>query len=59
MVQYLLNEFRDREALDTLNEFAFKVKSKLETDDDMPARDCTAIVIDTEAEMMKVIPSSR
>jgi hypothetical protein len=53
-VQEILNQFRDHASVDTLNELAFRVKSKLTSKDDMPAVDCTALVIEPEAEILKL-----
>jgi hypothetical protein len=50
----LLGHFRGRESLDGLNEFVFKVKEKFEEPDDMPAQDCTAIVMDMEANVLRL-----
>ena len=53
VVLKILNEFREREAIDALNEFAFRVKSDL-TEDEMPARDCTVIIFDAHAKVHKL-----
>lgn len=51
----LLNQFRDREAIDSLNEMVFKVKSAFAEPDDMPAQDCTAILMDVDAKILRRI----
>lgn len=51
----LLNRFRKKGGVDTLNEFAFKVKSQFKESEDMPAQDCTGLVFDIDARVMRVI----
>jgi hypothetical protein len=50
----LLDRFRGKESLDALNEFTFQVKSRLSTPDDLPAQDCTAIVLDVDAKVLRL-----
>lgn len=50
----LLNQFRRKEPADFLNEIGFQIKSKLQTKDDMPEKDCTAILLDTDSRVLKL-----
>ncbi|OFY98277.1 MAG: hypothetical protein A2Z97_09540 [Bdellovibrionales bacterium GWB1_52_6] len=52
----LLNNYREREPADLLNELVFKVKEKFQDPDDMPAQDCTGIVFDVEARLIRLAP---
>ena len=52
--QRLLNRFRKAEAVDALNEFTFAVKSKLQTDDDMPEQDCTGVIMDVDTKFIRL-----
>jgi serine phosphatase RsbU (regulator of sigma subunit) len=50
----LLNRFRKKEPADFLNEVGFQIKSKLQSDDDMPEKDCTAILVDADSRVFKL-----
>jgi len=50
----ILNHLRGRDGNDTINEFVFRVKSELEGEDDMPAQDCTAAVMDLDARLIRL-----
>jgi serine phosphatase RsbU (regulator of sigma subunit) len=50
----LLSKFRDREAKDSLNELVYRVKSVFQAADDMPAQDCTAVVLDVDARVIRL-----
>jgi hypothetical protein len=50
----ILNEFRNRDATDVLNELSFKMKSKLAGEDEMPAQDCSTVVFDVEPQVLKL-----
>lgn len=50
----LLDGLREKDPSDSLNELVFKVKSKFESDDDMPAQDCTAIVVDLDPRLLRL-----
>jgi serine phosphatase RsbU (regulator of sigma subunit) len=50
----LLDQFRTEEPADSLNELVFKVKAKLESADDMPAQDCTAIILDVNSRVLRL-----
>jgi serine phosphatase RsbU (regulator of sigma subunit) len=50
----LLDEFRDREPQDALNELAFKVKSRFKDPDDLPEQDCTAIITDVDGKILRL-----
>ncbi|MEW6055631.1 MAG: SpoIIE family protein phosphatase [Bdellovibrionota bacterium] len=53
-----LNQIFDRslkeEAIELINQFAFSIKSKFSSDDDMPNQDCSVMVIDVEKRMMRL-----
>jgi hypothetical protein len=51
----LLNQFRERELGDTVNELVFRVKSKFTPENDMPAQDCTAVILDVDARVLRQI----
>jgi len=53
-----LNQFRDSGAADLLNELVFKVKQNFDEPDDMPAQDCTGIVFDIEARLIRLAPGT-
>jgi serine phosphatase RsbU (regulator of sigma subunit) len=50
-----LNQFRDAEAADFLNELVFQLKSKFTAPDDMPAQDCTAVLLDIDARILRKV----
>jgi hypothetical protein len=50
----LLNEFRSLDAKDALNEMVFRVKSQFVEDDDMPAQDCTGVIFDLDARLIRL-----
>lgn len=52
----LLNQYRDKEAVDAVNEMVFQVKSKLTGPDDMPPQDCTAVVLDVSSRVIRLMP---
>jgi hypothetical protein len=51
----ILQEFRLREPADFVNELVFRVKSKLTEEADMPAQDCTAVVLDVDARVLRQV----
>ncbi len=53
-IRNYLDQFRDNDSLKVLNEFAFKVKSKLGDENDVPARDCTAIIFDVNSRVLRL-----
>ncbi len=53
-VAELLNQFRDRDPRDTMNEFAFKVKSKIPQGEDFPVEDCTVALFEVDARLYKL-----
>jgi len=53
-VRALLNEFRSLDAKDALNEMVFRVKSQFVEDDDMPAQDCTGVIFDLDARLIRL-----
>ena len=54
-LQAALQSKRDREPKEILNELVFGVKSQLETDEDMPAQDCTAAIFDVESNIVRMV----
>jgi serine phosphatase RsbU (regulator of sigma subunit) len=50
----LLNDHRSKDSKDTLNEMTFRVKSRLESKDDLPAQDCTAVIMDVQPRVMRL-----
>lgn len=50
-----LNQYRDAESADFLNELVFQLKSKFEAPDDMPAQDCTAVLLDVDSRILRKI----
>ena len=50
----ILNEFRDKQAVDTLNELTFRVKSTLEKPDDFPSQDCSAMTFEFEGPLLRL-----
>ncbi|MEK6704875.1 MAG: SpoIIE family protein phosphatase [Bdellovibrionota bacterium] len=53
----LLNGRRNESAVETLNELVFQVKGHLAEEDDMPAQDCTAMVIDVDSKIVRFAKS--
>lgn len=51
----LLNRFRSKDPHDALNELAFQVKRKLETPDDLPAQDCTGLMLSVDSNVIRLI----
>ncbi len=50
-----LNQYRDAESADFLNELVFQLKAKFESPDDLPAQDCTAVLLDVDARILRKI----
>ncbi|MEO5971421.1 MAG: SpoIIE family protein phosphatase [Bdellovibrionia bacterium] len=55
MVQQILQAFRPKESVDTLNELVFKAKSNIAPDVGMPNRDCSAVIFDVEARTLRSV----
>ena len=53
-VRELLDEFRERDAKDALNEMVFQVKKQFVEEDDMPAQDCTGVIFDLDARLIRL-----
>lgn len=51
----LLNDYSSSDAADILNELIFRVKRELQDPDDLPNQDCTAIVLDVDARVMRIV----
>ncbi len=49
----ILNEFKSRETIDSVNELVFKVRKNL-TEDDLPGQDCTAAIFDLDARLIRL-----
>ena len=52
----LLDRFRSKESSDALNELVYSVKSRFKEADDRPERDCTGVVLDVEANLIRLAP---
>jgi hypothetical protein len=50
----MLDRFRKQDAADILNELVFRVKEKFTEPDDLPAQDCTAIVMDVSSKVLRL-----
>jgi hypothetical protein len=50
-----LNQYRDVESADFLNELVFQLKSKFDAPDDLPAQDCTAVLLDVDSRILRKI----
>jgi serine phosphatase RsbU (regulator of sigma subunit) len=50
----LLNKFRKKDPKETLNELAYRVKSTLTDADDLPAQDCTALLLDVDTRVIRL-----
>ncbi|MCC7442130.1 MAG: SpoIIE family protein phosphatase [Bdellovibrionales bacterium] len=53
-VASLMRKLSGREPADLLNEFAFQVKSKLPSTEELPAQDCTGLVMDIESNVLRL-----
>ncbi|MCM2323678.1 MAG: SpoIIE family protein phosphatase [Oligoflexia bacterium] len=51
----ILNRHRAGDAVDCINELVYKVKEKFTEPDDLPAQDCTAVLFDVDARVMRVV----
>lgn len=52
-VRKLCNLFRKKDALDILNEMAFRTQLKFKGEDDMPSSDCTAVIVESNSSILK------
>jgi hypothetical protein len=50
-----LNQYRDVESADFLNELTFQLKSRFDAPDDLPAQDCTAVLLDVDSRILRKI----
>ncbi len=50
----LLNKHRGEDSQKVLNEIVFRVKSELESSDDLPAQDCTAALFDVDRGVLRL-----
>lgn len=50
-----LNQYRDTESADFLNELVFQLKSKFDEPHDLPAQDCTAVLLDVDSRILRKI----
>jgi serine phosphatase RsbU (regulator of sigma subunit) len=50
----LLDRFRSAEPQDALNEFTYLVKSRFKQGDDLPEQDCTAIITEVDAKLLRL-----
>jgi hypothetical protein len=50
----LLDRFKGGNPVDALNELVYSVKSKFTEPDDMPAQDCSALIVDVDAKVIRL-----
>ncbi len=50
----LIDPLRAKDAVDLTNELVFRVKRKLIDPDDLPSQDCTALVFDIDAKLLRL-----
>ncbi len=48
----LLDRHRSGDAMDSLNEMVFRLKSKFQEEDDLPEQDCTAVALDVDSRVV-------
>jgi serine phosphatase RsbU (regulator of sigma subunit) len=53
-VKELLEKFRSKEPTDSLNELIFKLKASYQGEDDVPPQDCTGVVLDLDARLLRL-----
>ena len=54
-LEELLSASRSQDPIDQLNELAYQVKKHLQDDDDLPEQDCTAIIMDVDAGILRKV----
>jgi serine phosphatase RsbU (regulator of sigma subunit) len=50
----LLDEFREKDPKDALNEMVFRIKKDFKEEDDMPAQDCTGVIFDVDPRLIRL-----
>lgn len=50
----LLDPYRTKDSADITNELVFRVKKKMADPEDMPPQDCTALVFDVDAKLLRL-----
>lgn len=50
----LLNQFREKEPTDLLNELVYRVKSSLTAEEELPPQDCTAVIFDVADRLIRL-----
>jgi hypothetical protein len=50
----VLSARRDQDARDSLNELVYRVKQAFQEPDDMPAQDCTALILDVDPRVIRL-----
>lgn len=50
----LLDPLREREAADLTNELVFRVKKKMVDPEDLPPQDCTSLIFDVDAKLLRL-----
>jgi sigma-B regulation protein RsbU (phosphoserine phosphatase) len=50
----ILDEFRQKDSRDLLNELVFRVKSQLPGPEDLPEQDCTALLLDVDSRLIRL-----
>lgn len=50
----LLDGYREKESLDSVNELVYRIKSEFKEPDDLPEQDCTALVFDVDEKILRL-----
>jgi hypothetical protein len=50
----VLNGLRTREGADVVNEMIFRVKKKFDEPDDLPAQDCSVVLLDADSKVLRL-----
>ncbi|MGZ3699859.1 MAG: PP2C family protein-serine/threonine phosphatase [Bdellovibrionota bacterium] len=53
-LQQTLERYREKPAVDSINELVFRVKSAFKKPDDLPAQDCTVAILDLDARVLRL-----
>ena len=53
-LKQILNDLRGRDSVDSVNELVYRVKATFADPDDMPLQDCTAVIFDVDAKMLRL-----
>lgn len=52
--QIFLEKFKNKDPLDALNELTFKIKSKIVDPEELPAQDCTAVILEVDSRVVRL-----